>query len=98
MSVVHVRKVSVASHNSLYIREPTWGRNPTDVVTVRKASAISHSSLFIGDLTQERKKAYGYDKCEKISPLSLASFYPKTFIQRKNLRDAMIVGKPSSEI
>ena len=83
MSAACVRKASVMSHKSHYIK-----RSPTDVMNVRKASAISHSSLFIRDLTQERNPMVAMN-AERHFPLSLASFYIKKHIQQATSEAAL---------
>lgn len=54
LPVWRMSKPSALNHYSLYTREHTQEKNPTDAVIVGKFSHRRHSSLYIRELTQER--------------------------------------------
>lgn len=95
LPVWRMSKPSALNHYSLYTREHTQEKNPTDAVIVGKFSHRRHSSLYIRELTQERNTMNAVI-VRNLLAISHNFSYTREPMQEKNPVYVVNVGKLSS--
>lgn len=88
-------KHSALNHYSLYTREHTQEKSPTDAVIVGKFSHRRHSSLYIRELTEERNPMNAVI-VRNLLAISQNFSYTREPMQEKNPVYVVNVGKLSS--